>query len=300
MATSRDPFVLIVNPAAGGGKGERVAKIASQVLDQSRVEFRIVPTKSPGHGADIALGCIETGETPVVVGGDGLVGAVGGALANTGVPLGLIPAGRGNDLARGLGIPVSTPEAVEVVRTGRDRLIDVGEGNGQRFLGIASVGFDSDANRIANESRLLGGPLVYAWAAIRALIGWKPVRFEITTGGVRRRVTGHTVAVANNGFYGGGMKMAPDSEIDDGMFDVILVEAVSKIRFLSDFPKVFSGSHVRSDGVETLRTPGISISASRPLTVYADGDPLTELPATFHVIERSLSIICPASGSGPG
>lgn len=293
MTDEVGPFLLIVNPVAGGGKAESIARSATAILDQSRVEFRVAVTRSPAHGADLALHCRTTRETPVLVGGDGLAGVVGGALVGSGVPLGLIPAGRGNDLARGLGIPTSTPDAIRNLFEGRVRMIDVGEGNGRRFLGIASVGFDSDANRIANETRLLSGTPVYAWAAMRALIGWKPVRFEITTGGVRRRLTGHTVAVANNSFYGGGMKMAPDAEIDDGMFDVIVVGDVSKLRFLSDFPRVFSGSHVRSDGVETLRTPGISISASRGLTVYADGDPLTELPATFHVIERTLGIITP-------
>lgn len=293
MASERGPFLLIVNPVAGGGRAESVARAAASILDVARVEFRATTTRSTDHGITVARGCQTTGEIPVLVGGDGLAGAIGGALAGSGIPIGLIPAGRGNDLARGLGIPTSTPAAVRNLLDGEVRMIDVGEGNGQPFLGIASVGFDSDANRIANETGLLGGQLVYAWAAIRALIGWKPVRFELMTGGTRRRITGHTVAVANNGFYGGGMKMAPDAAIDDGMFDVIVINAVSKLRFLVDFPKVFSGSHVRADGVETLRTPGIAISASRPLTVYADGDPLTDLPATFHVIERSLGIICP-------
>lgn len=294
MNGERGPFLLIVNPTAGGGRAERVLGTVTALLDQDRCEFRVAVTRSAGHGAELALGCLDSGEIPVLVGGDGLAGSVGGALAGTGLEMGLIPAGRGNDLARGLGIPTRTPEAVRNLREGTARMIDVGEGNGRRFLGIASVGFDSDANRIANESRLLAGPPVYAWAAVRALMGWKPVRFEITTGGTRRRLTGHTIAVANNRFYGGGMKMAPDAQIDDGMFDVIVVSAVSKVRFLSDFPKVFSGTHVRSDGVETLKTPGISISASQSLTVYADGDPLTELPATFHVLERALPVICPA------
>ena len=299
MAADRGPFLLIINPAAGGGRAEVVARAAASRLDQARVEFRVATTRSPEHGVEMAAQCLNTGETPVLVSGDGLAGVVGGSLVGTGIGLGLIPAGRGNDLARGLGIPTETGAAVDNLLDGEVRMIDVGEGNGRRFLGIASVGFDSEANRIANEARFLKGAPVYAWAAIRALATWKPVRFEVTTGGQRRRLTGHTIAVANNRFYGGGMKMAPGAEIDDGMFDVIVIHDVSKLRFLSDFPKVFSGSHVRSEGVETLRTPGISISASRPLTVYADGDPLTELPATFHVIERALGIICPSSELAP-
>lgn len=299
MVGERGPFLLIVNPEAGGGRARKVAREVSGLLDGSRIEFRMSLTRSAEHAEELAIQCQTTGEVPVVVGGDGLAGRIGGSLAGSGVPLGLIPAGRGNDLARGLGIPTSTPRAVACLLDGFRRPIDVGEGNGRRFLGIASVGFDSDANRIANEARVLSGSPVYAWAAIKALIGWKPVRFELTTGGVRRRLTGHTIAVANNGFYGGGMKMAPDAEIDDGMFDVIVISAVSKVRFLADFPKVFAGAHVKSPGVETLRTPGIAISANRPLTVYADGDPLTELPVTFHILERAIEIFCPKPGSGP-
>ena len=298
MTPEAGPFLLIVNPAAGDGRASSVAERAAAALDEARVEFRLVRTRSVDHGIQLASACDPNLEIPVLVGGDGLIGAVGGALAGRGIPVGLIPAGRGNDLARGLGVPTGTEEAVQVLLRGNVRNIDVGEGNGKRFLGIASVGFDSDANRIANETRVLKGTLVYAWAAIRALLGWKPVRFELTTGGNRRRLTGHTVAVANNGFYGGGMNMAPDAEIDDGMFDVIVINAVSKLRFLVDFPKVFSGRHVRSEGVETLRTPGISISASRSLTVYADGDPLTELPASFRILERSLPVIAPESELG--
>ena len=298
MTPEAGPFLLIVNPAAGDGRASSVAERAAAALDEARVEFRLVRTRSVDHGIQLASACDPNLEIPVLVGGDGLIGAVGGALAGRGIPVGLIPAGRGNDLARGLGVPTGTEEAVQVLLRGKVRNIDVGEGNGKRFLGIASVGFDSDANRIANETRVLKGTLVYAWAAIRALLGWKPVRFELTTGGNRRRLTGHTVAVANNGFYGGGMNMAPDAEIDDGMFDVIVINAVSKLRFLVDFPKVFSGRHVRSEGVETLRTPGISISASRSLTVYADGDPLTELPASFRILERSLPVIAPESELG--
>ena len=299
MTTEGRPYLLVVNPEAGGGKAVKVARQAAQFLDEARVEFRTAMTRSTEHGAELALGCEATGEVPILVGGDGLAGIVGGALAGTGIEIGLIPAGRGNDLARGLKIPTEPAAAVRNVLSGRSRKIDVGEANGRRFLGIASVGFDSEANRIANQTRLLKGPPVYAWAAIRALFGWKPVRFDLTTGGTRRRLTGHTIAVANNRFYGGGMRMAPDAEVDDGMFDVIVINDVSKLRFLTDFPKVFSGAHVRSDGVETLRTPGVAISAGRPLTVYADGDPLTELPATFHVIYRALPIICPTGDGEP-
>ncbi len=173
--------------------------------------------------------------------GDGLVGAVGGALAGAETPLGIIPGGRGNDLARVLGIPDDPEGAVEVIAAGHTRRIDVGEANGKRFLGIVSVGFDSEANRLANETGFLRGNLVYAYAALRTLIGWKPARFTLRIGEERQRFTGYSVSVANNRAFGGGMFIAPDAELDDGEFDIVAVGEVGKLRFVGNLPKVFKG-----------------------------------------------------------
>ena len=151
-------------------------------LDSRRVPFRVVRTRSLEHGVAKGLEAVEAGEIPVVISGDGMVGAIGGAMAGEETPLGIIPGGRGNDLARVLGIPTEPEEAIEVVLAGHSRPIDVGEANGQPFLGIASVGFDSEANRRANETRVLRGNLVYAYAALRTLAGWKSARFTIAIG----------------------------------------------------------------------------------------------------------------------
>ncbi|MCB0868099.1 MAG: YegS/Rv2252/BmrU family lipid kinase, partial [Solirubrobacterales bacterium] len=221
-----------------------------------------------------------------------------GALAGVGTPVGLIPAGRGNDLARGLGIPTDPSEAVACLKAGITRQIDVGDANGKRFLGIASVGFDSEANRIANDAKLLKGQPVYAYAALRALLTWKPARFTLLEGGVQTRITGYTIAAANNGFYGGGMNVAPYAEIDDGKLDVITIGDVGKMRFLLNLPKVFKGTHVDdSEVVTSHKANSIEIRASRPFTVYADGDPLTELPATIRVIPAALKMIVPESAT---
>jgi YegS/Rv2252/BmrU family lipid kinase len=222
-----------------------------------------------------------------------MVGAVGGAIAGGETPLGIVPVGRGNDLARVLGIPTEPEEAIAVVLAGHTRTIDIGEANGKPFLGIASFGFDSDANRIANESRL-GGNLVYAWAALRALIAWKPARFTIAIGEQRTRVEGYSVIVANNSAYGGGMFVAPDAELDDGKFDVVTISRVGKLRFLGNLPKVFKGTHVRNDEVSVVRAARLGISASRPFALYADGEHLTDLPADLRVIPSALRVLVPA------
>jgi YegS/Rv2252/BmrU family lipid kinase len=290
------PLVLLVNPSSGGGRALKLLPRVEAVLDAGRVPFRVVRTKSLEHGVAKALDAVEAGELPVVVSGDGMIGAIGGALAGGETPLGIVPVGRGNDLARVLGIPTEPEEAIEIVLAGQTRTIDVGEANGRRFLGIASLGFDSDANRIANESHL-GGNLVYAYAALRALVAWKPARFTIAIGDRRTRIEGYSVIVANNSAYGGGMYVAPDADLEDGEFDVVTIAKVGKLRFLGNLPKVFKGTHVRSDEVQVVRASRLSLSASRPFAVYADGEHLTDLPADLRVIPRALRVLVPPAAA---
>ncbi|MGK2955702.1 MAG: diacylglycerol/lipid kinase family protein [Solirubrobacterales bacterium] len=286
-------YALIVNPSAGGGRALRMLPDVEKQFDERRMVFRVERTRSTGHGIDLAMDAIEANEVPVVMSGDGLIGAVGGAMAGVDAALGIIPAGRGNDLARGLGIPTDAAGAVSCIDHGFEKAIDVGEANGARFLGIASVGFDSEANRIANDAKVLKGTLVYAYAALRALVGWKPERFALIEGGVQTRYTGYTVAVGNNKYYGGGMKVAPDADLTDGKLDVVVIGDAPKLRFLMDLPKVFRGTHVKNEEVESWQATSLEIRASRPLTVYADGDPLTELPAKVRVLPSALYMIVP-------
>jgi YegS/Rv2252/BmrU family lipid kinase len=287
------PLVLLVNPSSAGGRSLKLLPRIESALDERHIEFRILRTKSLGHGVDAALRAVEAGEVPVVVSGDGLIGAVGGAMAGAETPLGIIPSGRGNDLARVLEIPEEPERAVDVLAAGHSRLIDVGEANGSRFLGIVSVGFDSEANRTANESRLFRGSLVYAYAALRTLVGWRPARFTVRVDEERIRFTGYSVSVANNRAFGGGMFVAPDAELDDGLFDVVMVGEGGKLRFLGNLPKVFKGTHVELDDVRVFRAPHLELDASRPIPVYADGEHLTDLPAALRVLPRALSVIVP-------
>lgn len=297
MAAER-AFALIMNPSSGGGRSKQLLPAVERQMDILRLPFRVERTRSLEHGVDLAFEAVDAREIPVVMSGDGLIGAVGGALAGVDTPVGLIPAGRGNDLARGLGIPTDPVEAVSCLAVGHTRSIDVGDANGKRFLGIASVGFDSDANRIANEAKLLKGQPVYFYAALKALLLWKPARFTLIENGIQSRLTGYTVAVANNGYYGGGMNVAPDAVVDDGRLDVVTIGEVGKFRFLMNLPKVFKGKHVEDvDVVGNHRATSIEIRASRPFTVYADGDPLTELPATIRVIPSALDMIVPETGA---
>ncbi len=290
------PLALLVNPSSAGGKTLKLLPKVEQVLDSRRVEFRVQRTKGLEHGVEQALRAIEAGEVPVVMSGDGLLGAVGGAMAGSETPLGIIPGGRGNDLARVLGIPDDPEAATEVVLAGHSRRIDVGEANDKRFLGIVSVGFDSEANRRANETHFLHGNLVYAYAALRTLLGWKPARFTIRVGEERTRISGYSVSVANSSTFGGGMRIAPNASLDDGEFDVVTVGEVGKLRFVRNLPKVFKGAHIEEDDVHVFRASRLELTASRPFPVYADGEHLTDVPASLRMLPRALSVLVPAQG----
>jgi YegS/Rv2252/BmrU family lipid kinase len=291
------PLALLVNPSSGGGRSLKLLPRIEQALDQRRVVFRVQRTRDLEHGTDQALGAIEAGEVPVVVSGDGLVGAIGGAMAGAETPMGIIPGGRGNDLARVLGIPEDPEGAVAALLDGETRRIDVGEVNGKRFLGIVSVGFDSEANRVANETHFLRGNLVYAFAAIRTLIRWKPGRFTVRVDDERYRFTGYSVSVANNKAFGGGMFIAPDAELDDGEFDIVAVGEAGKLRSLASMPKVFKGTHVEEDWVRVFRARHLELSASHPYPVYADGEHISDLPASLRELPQALNVTVPRSGT---
>jgi YegS/Rv2252/BmrU family lipid kinase len=286
--------LLLCNPSSGGGRSERLLPEVERQLEVNRIRSRTVMTRTLEHGIDEALRGADAGEIPVVMSGDGLIGQVGGALAESETPLGVIPGGRGNDFARVLGIPDEPEGAVAVLAAGNERQIDVGEVNGRRFLCVASCGFDSQSNRLANEVKWIRGNLVYAYSALRTLATWKPANFTVTLDGGRTdRVRGYSVSVANSKAFGGGMFIAPDAELDDGVFDVVMSGATSKFRFLANLPKVFKGTHVEEDAVRVVRGAEIEVTADRDFPVFADGEHLTEMPARLRVLRSALRVIAP-------
>lgn len=291
--SSNARHVLLVNPSAGGGHTRALLPEVERALTGREIRYRVVLTESLEHARREALAAAEAGETPVVMSGDGLIGQIGGVLAGSDAAMGLIPGGRGNDLARVLGIPTEPEAAVEVLAAGDVRVIDVGEVNDRRYICVASCGFDSDANRIANEAKLIKGRLVYAYAALRAMAAWKPARFTVTLDGERREFRGYSVAAANSKAFGGGMFIAPDARLDDGELDVVYITQVGRLHYLRNLPKAFDGSHVENDEVVVIRGRELTIDADRPFAVYADGEHLTDLPATVRVLPGALRVIAP-------
>lgn len=295
------PVCLLVNPSAGGGRARKAAPGVERRLRELGLEVRREDTRDLEHARALASEGARAGETVAVLSGDGMIGAVADALREVpGAVLGVLPGGRGNDLARVLGISQDPLPACTTIAQGAPRAMDVGEVNGRAFVGIASVGFDSDANRIANQAPSWLGNLVYLYGALRALIAWHPARFEIELDppGERVSVSAYTIGACNSRAYGGGMHAAPDALLDDGLLDVLALEDVSKVAFVTKIlPKVFGGKHVQEPGVRIWRAREISVSADRPFEMYADGDPIGTLPVRVRILPGAVTVLVPRSAA---
>ena len=285
-------LALIVNPSAGGGRASKVLQSASRLLDERGTDFTVELTVDIPHAKELAVRASEQGRVAVAIGGDGLVGAVAAGCAEANGVLGIVPGGRGNDLARVLGVSTKTEEAVALLFEGAEQPMDLGDANGRPFCCIASFGYDSDANRIANDTRVPGS-LAYLWAAIKALISWKPAKFNLELDGNQLDFTGFSVIAANSAAYGGGMFIAPEADVHDGLLDVVVIKKSSKLRFLANLPSVFKGEHLKQDTVELQRGKVLKVDADRPFTIYADGDPLCDLPATISIRHNAIRVILP-------
>jgi YegS/Rv2252/BmrU family lipid kinase len=284
---------LIVNPSAGAGRAARLLPAVEAELRALGLRFRVERTTSMEHARELARGAAAAGEIAAAMGGDGLTGAVAGELRDGAGVLAVLPGGRGNDFARKLGIESDPVAAGRHIGRGHERRIDLAEVGGRTYLGILSAGLDSHAQDVANATRLPLGRLVYAYGALRALAAWRPARWTVGIDGESRAFAGYSVAVSNSGVFGSGMQLVPDAQLDDGLLDVVLCEAISKRRYLLTLPKVFKGTHVGEPGMHILRGRTVTFAADRPFTAYADGDPIAELPATVRVLPRTLRVLAP-------
>jgi YegS/Rv2252/BmrU family lipid kinase len=301
------PVCLVVNPSAGGGKSRRLAPVVHEALVSHGLQVRRVETRDLRHARELATEAADRGETVVALSGDGLVGEIADVLREyPGSALGVLPGGRGNDLARVLGIPEDARAACAVIAGGHTREIDLGivakpgsDSPPRAFVGIASAGFDSVANRIANEAPAWLGGMVYAYGALRALVSWKPARFEIELlpSGQRHSFSGYSIAAANSRAYGGGMLAAPAAMLDDGLLEIVAIEQVGRWRFLANLPRVFKGTHVELSSVRVFRAAEVVVSSDRPFEMYADGDPIGALPVRVSALCGAVRMLVPAGAS---
>ncbi|MFJ7244137.1 diacylglycerol kinase [Kitasatospora sp. NPDC098652] len=291
---------VLTNPAAGIGHAEPAAHRAVARLRALGLEVDPQAGRSAEDAVRLAREAAAGGADAVaVVGGDGMVNLALQALADTAVPLGVIPAGTGNDHAREYGLPIGDPEAAaEVIAAGRTRTVDLGRITGPdgavRWYGsVLASGFDSLVSDRANRLRWPRGRMRYNLAILAEFANLKPLPFRITLADgtvIERDLT--LAAVGNTRSYGGGMLICPAALPDDGLLDVTLVDAMPRLRIARFFPTLFKGTHTTHPEVTTLRTESLRIE-SPGITAYADGEFITALPVDVTVRREALRLLVP-------
>ncbi|MFQ5349947.1 MAG: diacylglycerol/lipid kinase family protein [Thermoanaerobaculia bacterium] len=284
---------FLVNPSAGGSAGRRALPAIRSGLPRGA---RLVVSRDGAHLAAEARRAVdERVDRLVVAGGDGTFHLVVPALVGGSTCLGLVPVGRGNDFATSLGVPAAVPEAVELALTGRERLVDVGRAGEHRFAFYGGAGFDSAVSATADgHSRLLPSSITYVLATVRTLVRFRPPTavVEWQGGGFEGELMFATVC--NGPRFGGGMLIAPDAVMDDGLLDLVLVRRVSKPELLRVFPRVFRGTHIGHPAISIHRTPWVRMRFSPTALLGCDGEVLGPLPPAgirFDLIPRALRVV---------
>lgn len=298
--TKSQRIVVAINPQASFGKS---SSVGPRVVDALRAAGHDVTALSaPSYEilrAQAEAALATRPDAFVVVGGDGMVNLGVNLLAGSDIPLGLVPSGTGNDMARGLGIPLGDPEAaiaalLAALDTGH-RSIDAArvtkaDGTVSWFAAVLSAGFDAIVNERANLMRWPRGRQRYNLALLRELAMLKPISYRLEIDGTLVETEAVLVAVANNESLGGGMRVAPDASLDDGLLDVFIVQPLSRIAFLRIFPRVFSGTHVSDPRVSLTQARRVVVDAAR-VVAYADGERIGPLPVTIEVVPGALRVL---------
>jgi len=291
-------LIVAVNPAASFGRYRAVGPAVAERLMAEGYEVTIV------REANFELLRRETEQAfaqgtdgLVVVGGDGMVSLAVNLVAGTGVPVGIVPTGTGNDLARGLGLrfddPLTATEELVAALERAPRAIDVGAirhgAHRTLFACVVSTGFDAVVNERANRMTRPRGPSRYTIALVRELATFRPRMYTITIDGVRRQQRAMLVSVANNPSFGGGMRIVPHADLSDGMLDVFIVHPLSRAGLVAVFPKVFAGEHTDHPAVEFVRARRVVIDAD-DIVAYADGERIGALPIEVEVVPGAVSV----------
>jgi len=298
-------LVVAINPSASFGKARDAGPRVVDLLRAAGHEVRSLVAPNGAILAERAREEVEAGtDALVVVGGDGMVHLGANVLAGTDTPLALIPTGTGNDLAKAFGLPEhSVDAAVAGLLAGLDGeplvidtgLVEWGEGaerESRRFVGAVSCGFDAVVNERANAMRHPKGQSRYTLAILRELVALRPIPYRIEHDGGVLELDGALVSVANNRSLGGGMLIAPEASMTDGLLDLFVVRALSRTAFLRIYPKVYKGEHVTDPHVDLIHTTRVRVMAPG-IVAYADGERLGPLPVDVSVLPASLRFYAP-------
>ncbi|MGZ6752097.1 MAG: diacylglycerol/lipid kinase family protein [Nocardioides sp.] len=299
-------FTFLVNPASGGGAAPDAVVPVARLLREAGATVDVTYSPGPQAMGAIVADAVARGDVVVSVGGDGMLSSLAGAVSAGGGVLGVLPAGRGNDFARMLGLP-DTPEAqARLLLEGEPRRVDLLAltlpGSAPRLVaGSVYSGVDARASEIVDRAHWLPKTLQYPYAAVRSLATYQPGRYRVSVDGVTREYAAATVVVANSAYYGKGMKIAPAASVSDGVLDVVVIEAASKLELMRSLPTVYDGAHVDRPEVTVLTGRRVEIQgrARTPIPVGGDGEPLGHLPgladdpALVEVRPGALAVLAP-------
>ena len=293
MTAGRE-LALLTNPTAGKGKGARTAAMALPRLLEAGYDVRSLAGRSPEEAMELARQCVADGiEALVVCGGDGMVHLGVQAVAGTDTPLGIIPAGTGNDVARYLDLPRSDPaHAADVVARGKERVIDLARVGSVYFVTVLAAGFDAIVNERANAMAWPKGQMRYNLATLAELRVLAPIPYVLELDGVEERLEATLVAVGNGPSFGGGLRITEGAELDDGMLDVVVIKPLSKLGLLRTYPKLFKGTHVHAPQYQHHRVRRVTVAAPG-IVAYADGERIGALPLTIEVVPGALRVLVP-------
>ena len=297
-------YTFLVNPASGGGAAPGAVVPVARLLREAGATVDV--TYSPGPHAMVQLvdEAVARGDVVVSVGGDGMLSSLAGLVSARGGTLGVLPAGRGNDFARMLGLPESPAEQASLLLTGPVRSIDllsVTVGSERRLVaGSVYAGVDARAAEIVDRATWLPRTLQYPYAALRSLATYQPGSYRVAVDGIEHEYAAATVVVANSAYYGKGMQIAPPASVEDGVLDVVVIEAAGRLALMRSLPKVYEGAHVALDEVTVLSGKRVEVrgTARTPIPMGADGEPLGPLPglgaapAVVEVVPGTLAVIC--------
>lgn len=300
MSTEPRHIVVAINPAASFGKNAGAGAQVVAALERAGYQVMVLEAESALLlKGKLHLALRTTPDALVVVGGDGMVSMAVNELATTSIPLAIVPVGTGNDLARGLGLPLSSlghsiAHLLEVltrepVRIDLGKITDLAQTKERWFAGIVSAGFDAVVNERANHMRWPKGKSRYTLAMLLELIRMTPSRYSFTLNHHTRSEEAVLISVANNSYMGGGMHVTPEASVQDGLLDVFLLRPLSKLRLIRLFPRVFAGTHVSEPEVLIERTTDVTLDG-QGIVAYADGERVWELPLRIEVVPAALRV----------
>ena len=284
-------IALLTNPTSGSGKGARYREAALPRLRDAGLVVRNLEGRDADEALDLARASVADGvEALVVCGGDGLVHLAAQVLAGTGVPLGIIPGGTGNDVARYFDLPRKDPvAAADRVIGSRLRTIDLARCGSRYYVTVLAAGFDAIVNERANEMTWPRGQMRYNLATLLELRTFTPLPFTLELDETVLQRDAMLVAVGNGSSYGGGLRITEGALLDDGLLDVVIIKTMTKPKLIRTYPKLFSGTHTGEAEYEHHRVRSVTVAAPGVVT-YADGERFGALPLTITCEPAALTV----------